>query len=72
MLIYFEREREECKLGREGDTESNAGSRLQDVSTEPDVGLELTNGEIVTWAEVLRATDWAIQAPLVFFLFFII
>ena len=34
--------------GREGDTESEAGSRLQAVSTEPDAGLELTDGEIVT------------------------
>ena len=33
---------------REGDTESEAGSRLPAVSTEPDVGLELTNREIVT------------------------
>ena len=28
---------------REGDPESKAGSRLQAVSTEPDVGLELTS-----------------------------
>ena len=28
---------------REGDTESEAGSRLRAVSTEPDAGLELTN-----------------------------
>ena len=27
----------------EGDTESEAGSRLQAVSTEPDVGLKITN-----------------------------
>ena len=27
---------------REGDTESEAGSRLRAVSTEPDAGLELT------------------------------
>ena len=30
------------------DTESEAGSRLQAVSTEPDAGLELTNREIMT------------------------
>ena len=42
---------------REGDTESEAGSRLQAVSTEPDAGLELTNGEIMTWAEVGCLTD---------------
>ena len=33
---------------REGDTESEAGSRLRAVSTEPDMGLEPTNCEIVT------------------------
>ena len=33
---------------REGDTKSKAGSRLQVVSTEPDVGLELTDCEIMT------------------------
>ena len=32
----------------EGDTESEAGSRLRAVSTEPDVGLELVNCEIMT------------------------
>ena len=32
---------------REGDTESEAGSGLRTVSTEPDAGLELTNGEIM-------------------------
>ena len=33
---------------REGDTESEAGSRLLPVSTEPDMGLELTGCEIMT------------------------
>ena len=33
---------------REGDTESEAGFRLRGVSTEPDVGLELRNHEIMT------------------------
>ena len=32
----------------EGDTESEAGSRLRAVSKERDAGLELTNREIVT------------------------
>ena len=32
---------------REGDTESEAGSGLQAVGTEPDAGLELTDLEIV-------------------------
>ena len=33
---------------REGDTESEADSRLHAVSTEPDTGLELTDREIIT------------------------
>ena len=33
---------------REGDTESETGSRLRVVSTEPDAGLELKNHEIMT------------------------
>ena len=48
---------------REGDTESETGSRLWAISPEPDAGLEFTDHEIVTWAEVGRLTDWATQAP---------
>ena len=33
---------------REGNTESEAGSRLGAVSTEPDAGLKLMNHEIMT------------------------
>ena len=40
-----------------GDTESKAGSRLQIVSTEPDTGLEPTNHEIMTQAEVRSSTN---------------
>ena len=47
---------------KEGDTESEAGSRLWAISPEPDAGLELMDREIVTWAEVGRLTDWATQA----------
>ena len=35
-------------LEREGDTGSEAGSRLPAVSTEPDTGFELTGHEIMT------------------------
>ena len=49
---------------REGDTESEAGSKLWAVSTEPDAGLELVNREILTWAKVGRLTEWATPAPL--------
>ena len=60
-----DRERQSTSRGGaeiEGDTESEAGSRLWAVSTEPDAGLQLMNHEIVTWAEVGRLTDWATQA----------
>ena len=33
---------------KRGDAEPDADSRLRSVSTEPDVGLELTNCEIMT------------------------
>ena len=54
---------------REGDTESEAGSRLWAVSKEPDAGPKPTNHEIKTWAEVKRLTDWATQVPLNFPIF---
>ena len=52
-MSIFEREREtEHEWGggaqRERETESEAGSRLRAVSTEPDVGLELTDRETMT------------------------
>ena len=55
---------------RKGDTELEAGSGLWAVSTEPDAGLELTDREIITWAEVGRSTDWATQAPLNFKIYY--
>ena len=33
---------------RDGDTESETGSRLRAISPEPDAGLELINHEIMT------------------------
>ena len=58
-MFIFERETERQSVSgggaergggteREGDTESEAGSGLTAVSTEPDTGLKLTNGEIMT------------------------
>ena len=53
MFIYFGgRERQSMNGGgteREGDTESETGSRLRAISPEPDAGLELTDREISTW-----------------------
>ena len=46
-----ERERQSVSRGGAeslGDTDWEAGSRLQAVSTEPDAGLELTDREIMT------------------------
>ena len=52
MFIYFwERDAQSVSRGgaeSEGDTESEAASRLAAVSTEPDRGLEPTNREIMT------------------------
>ena len=48
----FLRDRDRARVGegaeKEGDTESGAGCTLRALSTEPDVGLELRNWEIVT------------------------
>ena len=67
MFIYFwDRERQSMNGGgaeREGHTESETGSRLRAVSTEPNAGLELTDHEISTWAEVRRLTHWTTQPP---------
>ena len=53
FFIYFwDRERQIMNgrgAEREGDTESETGSRLRAISPEPDAGLELTDREIVTW-----------------------
>ena len=49
---------------REGDADSEAGSRLRAVSAEPHAGLEPTNREIVAWADVGHSTDGATQGPL--------
>ena len=50
MFILRERNRALARGGteREGDTESEAGSRLRAVSTEPNMGLELTDREIIS------------------------
>ena len=80
MFIYFrkrERETEQEQLvgeergegQREGDTESEVGSRLWDVSTEPNMGLEPMNCEITTWAKDRCLTDWATQVPQQYFHF---
>ena len=71
-MFIFERDRESASGGgaeRQGDTESEAGSRLWVVSTVLDTGLQLTNCEIVTWAVAGCLTDWATQVPPKFLFF---
>ena len=67
MFIYFwQGERHSMNAGgaeRQRERESEAGSTLWAVRTEPDTGLKLTDCEIMTWGEVGRSTDWATQAP---------
>ena len=58
-MFIFERV---CVQVEEG--QRKAQSRLHTDSSEPDVGLELTNHKIMTWAEVRHSTNWATQAPL--------
>ena len=70
MSIYFW-ERDKVSVGagqREGDTESEAGSRLWAVSTEPNVGLELTNCEILTWAEARHLSNGTTQVTPQFYI----
>ena len=53
-VYLFLKERQSVSGGgaeKEGDTESEAGFRLQAVGTEPNVGLELTNRKIMTGAK---------------------
>ena len=66
ILFIFERERPSMRrwgAEREGDIESEEGSRLCAVNTEPNAGLKLVGCEILTWAEVGRLASWATQVP---------
>ena len=51
MFIFERQSMSRGGAEREGDTESEAGSRLWGVSIEPDAGLKLTDHEIMTWAK---------------------
>ena len=72
MSIHFLRERDSMSgrgAEREEDTESEAGFRLRPVSTEPDVGIEPTNREIMTWAKGGHLTNWATQGLCIYCVF---
>ena len=57
FLRQRETEHERGEGQRETHTESETGSRLRAGGTEPNVGLERTNREIMTWVEVGCLTD---------------
>ena len=69
FIYFWDRERKEHEWGRVRDTESETVSRLWAVSTEPYAGLQLTDREIMTWAEVGHLTDWAPRRPYFLFIF---
>ena len=63
-LVLRERERAyTSRGGTERERETEGLSRLHAVSTEPNMGLEPTNREIMTWALVGCLTHWATQVP---------
>ena len=64
LNVYLNlRERDSAWAGEgQRETESEAGSRLWAVSTEPDMGLELMSCDIMTWAKAGGLTDWATKA----------
>ena len=69
MFVYFwEREGEREKKMWAGEGQRERGQRIQSRlpadSTEPHVGLELMNHEIMTWVEIDCFTNWATKAPL--------
>ena len=59
FIYFWDRERAWAGEGPRG--RHRIQSRLWGVSIEPDVGLEPTDCEIMTWAEVGRSTNWATQ-----------
>ena len=67
FIVERQRQTDSMSMGgteRGGDMESETGSRIWAVSTEPHMGLKLTNHEIMTRAKVRCLTDWATQVPL--------
>ena len=63
-LLLREKERgKEPGEGRRKRERERIPGRFRVVSPEPEAGLEPTNREIMTWAQVQCLTDWATQAP---------
>ena len=63
IYLFWEREHEWAQAG-EGQKEGDGiPSRLCAISTEPDVGLEPTNCEIMTWAKIKCQTRHRLSLP---------
>ena len=63
LFIYLFRERESACAWEQQREGERIPSRLPTVSTEPDVGLKLTNHEIMTWAETKSWTLTRLSHP---------
>ena len=64
LILSWETERQNMR-DKERETESEAGSRLWAVNTEPDMGLEFMNWDhdLSPSAQVGRLPNWATQVP---------
>ena len=62
VLFIFERERVRAGEGKR-ERGQRMHSQLHAHSSDPNAGLELTNHEIMTWAEVRHSADEAPQVP---------
>ena len=68
FIYFWETERDRAQLGqgrREKETQNLKHAQGSELSAQSPT-LELTNREIMTWAEVGGLTDWATQALLVY------
>ena len=63
FIIYLFLRDRETEHERERGREKKMQNLKQADSSEPDVGLELTNREFMTRAELGRLTDWVTQTP---------
>ena len=62
FLFIFDTERDKARVG-ERQRERETQNLKQAPGSEPDVGLEITDREIMTRAKVRHLHNWATQAP---------
>ena len=61
MFYYLSFEKESMNGEGQRERETQNLKQAPGWASEPNLGLELTNHKIMTWAEVRRLTDWATQ-----------